>query len=92
MRWINLEPIIQSEVSHGEKDKYGILMHIYGIQKEGADEFICKAAMEKHREQTYGHGEWAGKGEMYGESNMETYITICKIDQFSSVTQSCPTL
>ena len=31
MRWINLEPIIQSEVSHGEKDKYGILMHIYGI-------------------------------------------------------------
>ena len=29
---------------------------------------------------------------MYGESNMETYITICKIDQFSSVAQSCPTL
>ena len=23
--------------------------------------------------------EW-GKGEMYGKSNMETYITICKID------------
>ena len=21
-----------------------------------------------------------GEGEMYGESNMETYITICKID------------
>ena len=29
MRWMNLEPIIQSEVK--EKDKYGILMHIYGI-------------------------------------------------------------
>ena len=25
-------------------------------------------------------GERGGKGEMYGESNMETYITICKID------------
>ena len=33
-----------------------------------------------HREQTYGHGERGGEGEMYGESNMETYITICKID------------
>ena len=34
----------------------------------------------RHREQTYGHGEKGGEGEMYGESNMETYITICKID------------
>ena len=31
MRWMNLEPIIQSEVSQREKDKYCILMHIYGI-------------------------------------------------------------
>ena len=30
MKWTNLEPIIQSEVSQKEKDKY-ILMHIYGI-------------------------------------------------------------
>ena len=30
MRWMNLEPIIQSEVSQKEKDKY-ILTHIYGI-------------------------------------------------------------
>ena len=28
---VNLEPIIQSEVSQKEKDKYSILMHIYGI-------------------------------------------------------------
>ena len=34
----------------------------------------------RHREQTHGHGEKAGEGEMYGEGNMETYITICKID------------
>ena len=33
----------------------------------------------RHREQTYGHGERGGEGEMYGKSNMETYITICKI-------------
>ena len=28
MRWMNLEPIIQSEVSQKEKDKYSILTHI----------------------------------------------------------------
>ena len=33
----------------------------------------------RYREQTYGHGERGGEGEMYGESNMETYIIICKI-------------
>ena len=27
----------------------------------------------------YGHGERGGEGEMYGKSNMETYITTCKI-------------
>ena len=31
MRWMNLEPIIQSEVSQKEKEKYHILIHIYGI-------------------------------------------------------------
>ena len=35
---------------------------------------------DRHREQTYGHGERGGEGEMYGESNMETYFTIGKID------------
>ena len=31
MRWINLEPIIQSEVRQKDKNKYHILMHIYRI-------------------------------------------------------------
>ena len=31
IRWMNLEPIIQSEVSQKEKEKYHILRHIYGI-------------------------------------------------------------
>ena len=31
MRWMSLESIIQSEVSQKEKDKYHILIHIYGI-------------------------------------------------------------
>ena len=31
MRWVKLEPIIQSEVSQKEKHQYSIQTHIYGI-------------------------------------------------------------
>ena len=31
MRWMKLEPIIQSEVSQKDRDQYSIVMHIYGI-------------------------------------------------------------
>ena len=46
VRWINVEPVIQSEVNQKEKNKYHILMHIYGIYKNGTDESICMAEME----------------------------------------------
>ena len=46
MRWMNRGPIIQSEVSQKEKDKYRILTHIYGIQENGTEEFIYRAAVE----------------------------------------------
>ena len=42
--------------------------------------FAGQQRRNRHREQSYGHGVGGGEGEMYGESNMETYITICKID------------
>ena len=45
MSWMNLEPIIQSKVSQKEKNNYRIT-HIYGIQKDGTDESICRAAVE----------------------------------------------
>ena len=70
--------MIQSEVSQEEKDKY-ILTHIYRIQKNGTEEFTGQHWRNRHREQTYGHGERRGEGEMFGMSNMETYITMCKI-------------
>ena len=47
MSWMNLEPIIQCEVSQKQKDKYCILTHIYRIQKNGTKEFIYRAAMKK---------------------------------------------
>ena len=43
---MKLEPIIQSEVSQKEKDKYRILMHICGIWKDSTDDPICMAAKE----------------------------------------------
>ena len=46
MCWMNLEPIVQSEVSQKEKYKYGILMHTYGILRYGTDECICRSGME----------------------------------------------
>ena len=44
MRWMNLEPIIQSEVSQKEKYKYCILTHIYTTQKDGTNNPTCMAA------------------------------------------------
>ena len=56
-------------------------MHVYGIQGNGTEEFIYREAMEK---QTYRIDLWTWgegrEGKMYVESNMETYITICKIN------------
>ena len=45
MKWMNLELIVQSEVS--QKDKYNILTHMYGIQKNGTEEFVYRETMEK---------------------------------------------
>ena len=45
VRWMNLEPIIQTEVSQKEKDKYRILIHKNRILKN--EEFIYRAALEK---------------------------------------------
>ena len=81
MRWINLKPIIQSEVSQKEKDKYHILS-IYTESRKMVlkNLFAGQQWRNRHREQTCGHRGRGGEGEMYGESNMETYSTMCKID------------
>ena len=48
MRWMELEPILQSEVSQKEKHQHSILVHIYGIEKDGNDDPICETAKETH--------------------------------------------
>ena len=57
MRWMDVDPTIQSEVSQKEKDKYCILTHIYRIWKNGTEEFIYRAALQKQTEKSYGHGK-----------------------------------
>ena len=42
MRWVKLEPIIQSEVSQKEKSIYSILRHVCGIQKNGTGEPVYR--------------------------------------------------
>ena len=44
--WIDLETVIQNEVSQKEKNKYCVLMFIHGISKSGTDELIYKAETE----------------------------------------------
>ena len=52
MRWMKLEFIIQSEVSQKEKHQYIVLTHIYGIQKDGNNDPICKIAKQTQRQRT----------------------------------------
>ena len=46
MRWMKLEPIIQSEVSQKDKDQYRVLTHIFGLLKDGNDNPICNPGKE----------------------------------------------
>ena len=46
MRWMKLEPIILSEVSQKENHQYCILMHIYGLLKDGNNNPVYETAKE----------------------------------------------
>ena len=65
---MNLEPIIQSEVSQKEKNKY----HVLAIYMDSRKIVLMKLFAgqqwkHRHREQTYGHGQ----GEEGGMGRME---------------------
>ena len=47
--WMNLESVVQSGVSQKEKNKCHVLMHKYGISKNGAAEPIFRAGVEVQR-------------------------------------------
>ena len=56
MRWVNLEPIIQSEVSQKEKDKYHVIIH-YMESRKIVSTMLCAGQQRRrrHKEETLGH-------------------------------------
>ena len=44
--WMDLDSIIQSEISQEEKNKYHTLMHVRGSQNNGTDEPSSRAGIE----------------------------------------------
>ena len=96
VKWMNLEPVIQSEVSQKpviqsevsqkEKNKYHKLTHIYGVKKNGTDEPICKAAVETQTQrtdrQTCEHNRGRREWDEWREQHCSIYITICKIANY----------
>ena len=62
VRWMNLESVIQSEVSQKEKNKYHILTHVYMESRKMVlmNIFVGQRWRHRHGEQTCGHG---GKGD-----------------------------
>ena len=71
---MKLEPIIQSEVSRKEKHQYSILTHIYGIQKDGNDNPVCKTAKETQMYRTDFWTVGEGEGGMIWENGIETCV------------------
>ena len=62
MRWMKLEHIIQSEVNQKEKHQYSILMHIYGLYKDGNDNPVCKTAKKTQMYRTVVWTLWEREG------------------------------
>ena len=86
MRWMQLEPIIQSETSQKEKYKHHILTHTHiymwnlkrrhwwiSFQGSNGETDVENRPMDKA-------GGEEGEGERYGESNIQIYNTMCKTD------------
>ena len=81
--WMDLEIVIQSEVSQKEKNKYRILTHVCGTQKNGTDEPVCRAEIETQMQRT---NVWTPRGESGGgdggggmnwEIGIDIYTLIC---------------
>ena len=65
VRWMNLEPLMQSEVSQKEKNKYCILTHIYMESR--------KMALMNLGENRLVDTAWEGEGVMNRERSIHIY-------------------
>ena len=83
MEWMKLESIIQSEVSQKDKDQYSILTHIYGIQKDGDDNPICKTEKETEICRRLLDSVGEGEGGMFQQISIKTCI-LSRVKQITS--------
>ena len=80
---MNLETVIQSEVSQKEKIKYRILTNICGTQKNGTEEPFCRTEIESQMQRTNvltPRGKAAGGGGgggMNWEIGIAMYTLMC---------------
>ena len=81
--WMDLETVIESEVSQKEKNKYCILTYICGTQKNGTDELVCRAEIETQMQRTNvwtprgESGSEGGGGGMNWEIGIDIHTLIC---------------
>ena len=61
--WMDLESVIQSEVSQKVKNKYRRLTHTCATQKNGTDEPVCRAEIEAQMQRK---NVWTPSGESGG--------------------------
>ena len=80
MTWMNLEPIIQSEVSQKEKDKYRILTNIWNLEEWYWRTYLQSSSGETAIENGLMDMERGEERVKCTEQVTETYITICSVD------------
>ena len=78
--WMDLKTVMCDEVS--QKNKYCILMHVCGIQKNGIDNLICKAETDTQMQKTnvrMPRAKW-GPGGMTWETGTDVYtlLILCR--------------
>jgi len=83
MRWMKLEPIIQSEVSQKEKHQYSILTHMEFRKMVMMTLYVRQQKRHRCKEQTVGLcGRRRGWDDLR-EKHWNMYIIICEIDHQS---------
>ena len=75
--WMDLEAVIQSEVSQKEKNKYCILTHMCGIWKNVIDDLICKAEVEIQTENKRMNTKGEREHGMNWETGIDIYTLLC---------------
>lgn len=85
MRWMNLEPIIHSEVSQKEKNKYQILLintYVWDLGRwlVQMNLFAGQQWRHRHREETCGPSETRRAWDELRQWHGNIYIAICKTD------------